>query len=116
MAQHFSILSAFRARSESPAFSIKANEEDKWMVAKLLIKVADTGHSSLSWEHHCAWAYKVSEEFYKQVDHRMWRFTLPFVMLPMSQISRHFHVLSAKRVHHSYHILELLNLIICMIE
>ncbi|KAL8449048.1 hypothetical protein Emed_003400 [Eimeria media] len=68
MAQHFPILSSFRARHASHTFSISANEEDKWMLAKLLIKTGDIGHSMLAWDQHFVWASRVNEEFYKQGD------------------------------------------------
>ncbi|CDJ45340.1 cGMP-inhibited 3',5'-cyclic phosphodiesterase, putative [Eimeria tenella] len=67
MAQHFPILSSFRARNASQTFSVSSNEEDKWMLAKLLIKTGDIGHSMLAWEQHYMWACRVNEEFYKQV-------------------------------------------------
>ncbi|KAL8435809.1 hypothetical protein ACSSS7_002186 [Eimeria intestinalis] len=67
MAQHFPILSSFRARHASHTFSISANEEDKWMLAKLLIKTGDIGHSMLAWDQHFVWASRVNEEFYKQL-------------------------------------------------
>ena len=67
MAQHFPTLSSFRARNASQTFSVTANEEDRWMLAKLLIKTGDIGHSMLAWEQHYAWACRVNEEFYKQV-------------------------------------------------
>ncbi|XP_026194217.1 uncharacterized protein LOC34619255 [Cyclospora cayetanensis] len=68
MAQHFPILSSFRARIASPAFSVSFNEEDRWMLAKLLIKTGDIGHSMLAWEQHYIWASRVNEEFCKQGD------------------------------------------------
>ncbi|KAL8275955.1 hypothetical protein Esti_000071 [Eimeria stiedai] len=68
MAHHFPILSSFRARHASHTFSISANEEDKWMLAKLLIKTGDIGHSMLAWDQHFVWASRVNEEFYKQGD------------------------------------------------
>ncbi|KAL8427612.1 hypothetical protein Efla_005787 [Eimeria flavescens] len=68
MAQHFPTLSSFRARHASHTFSIATNEEDKWMLAKLLIKTGDIGHAMLAWDQHYAWACRVNEEFYKQGD------------------------------------------------
>lgn len=70
MAQHFPTLSSFRARSASQTFSISSNEEDKWMLAKLLIKTGDIGHSMLAWDQHYVWACRVNEEFFKQVSVR----------------------------------------------
>lgn len=67
MAQHFPILSSFRARIASQTFSVASNEEDKWMLAKLFIKAGDIGHSMLAWEQHYVWACRVNEEFYAQV-------------------------------------------------
>lgn len=67
MAQHFPTLSSFRARIASQTFSISSNEEDKWMLAKLLIKTGDIGHSMLAWDQHYLWACRVNEEFYNQV-------------------------------------------------
>eukprot|EP01069_Polyplicarium_translucidae_P004695 Polyplicarium_translucidae@DN2637_c0_g1_i5.p1 len=73
--QHFSALSAFRVRRQAPDFDYRMlaneNEEctnDKWMVAKMCIKVSDIGHPSLHWEQHSEWANRVIKEFYSQGD------------------------------------------------
>ncbi|CBZ54356.1 putative cAMP phosphodiesterase [Neospora caninum Liverpool] len=45
MKQHFESLSRFRIRRSSPEFNYVKNVEDRWLVARMCVKVADIGHN-----------------------------------------------------------------------
>eukprot|EP00922_Rhytidocystis_sp_ex-Travisia-forbesii_P058387 GHVS01086298.1.p1 GENE.GHVS01086298.1~~GHVS01086298.1.p1 ORF type:complete len:747 (+),score=71.77 GHVS01086298.1:173-2242(+) len=70
---HFALMSTVRARRTSPDFDILENEEDKWMVARLCIKIADVGHAAVDWPDHWQWSMRVCEEFYVQADEELAR-------------------------------------------
>ncbi|OEH75586.1 3 5 -cyclic nucleotide phosphodiesterase domain-containing protein [Cyclospora cayetanensis] len=66
MKQHFESISRFRVRRNSPEFSYSKKTEDRWLVARMCVKVADIGHSSVPWSQHFQWSCRVVEEFYQQ--------------------------------------------------
>ncbi|PFH35300.1 3'5'-cyclic nucleotide phosphodiesterase domain-containing protein [Besnoitia besnoiti] len=68
MKQHFESISRFRIRRSSPEFNYVKNVEDRWLVARMCVKVADIGHSSVPWPQHFDWSCRVVEEFYLQGD------------------------------------------------
>ena len=48
------------------------SEVDRLLVMKMLIKMADINTPSKSYELHCSWSKRITEEFYQQVSaHRM---------------------------------------------
>ncbi|CBZ54191.1 putative cGMP-inhibited 3',5'-cyclic phosphodiesterase [Neospora caninum Liverpool] len=68
MSQHFSTISTVRVRRESRSFNFSTNEEDRWMMKKLCIKIGDIGHAALEWDQHYKWSMRVTEEFLLQGD------------------------------------------------
>ncbi|KFH13095.1 3'5'-cyclic nucleotide phosphodiesterase domain-containing protein [Toxoplasma gondii VAND] len=68
MSQHFSTISTVRVRRESRTFNFITNEEDRWMMKKLCMKIGDIGHAALDWDQHYKWSMRVTEEFLLQGD------------------------------------------------
>ncbi|KEP67612.1 UNVERIFIED_CONTAM: 3'5'-cyclic nucleotide phosphodiesterase domain-containing protein [Hammondia hammondi] len=68
MSQHFSTISTVRVRRESRTFNFITNEEDRWMMKKLCMKIGDIGHAALEWDQHYKWSMRVTEEFLLQGD------------------------------------------------
>ncbi|PFH35095.1 3'5'-cyclic nucleotide phosphodiesterase domain-containing protein [Besnoitia besnoiti] len=68
MSQHFSTISAVRVRRENPSFNFTKNEEDRWLMMKMCMKIGDIGHAALEWEQHYVWSMRVTEEFLLQGD------------------------------------------------
>eukprot|EP00921_Rhytidocystis_pertsovi_P008577 GHVQ01014011.1.p1 GENE.GHVQ01014011.1~~GHVQ01014011.1.p1 ORF type:complete len:1109 (+),score=101.05 GHVQ01014011.1:377-3703(+) len=66
--QHFTILASFRVRRASPEFDYVKDDDDRWMVARLCLKAADTGHVGLDWPQHKEWTQRLANEFYDQGD------------------------------------------------
>ncbi|KAL8426524.1 hypothetical protein Efla_004889 [Eimeria flavescens] len=73
MKQHFESISRFRIRRNSPEFSYQKKQEDLWLVARMCVKVADIGHSSVPWAQHFQWSCRVTEEFYQQGEEELSR-------------------------------------------
>ncbi|KAL8270910.1 hypothetical protein Esti_005164 [Eimeria stiedai] len=73
MKQHFESISRFRVRRNSPEFSYSKKQEDLWLVARMCVKVADIGHSSVQWAQHFQWSCRMVEEFYQQGEEELAR-------------------------------------------
>jgi len=67
MAEHFEMLGRFRVRLDSPEFDI-FTPADRTLVARMCMKAADIGHSSLPWDIHRRWSIRVAQEFFQQGD------------------------------------------------
>merc|ERR1719413_60286 len=83
MAEHFEMLGRFRVRLDSPEFDI-LTPADRTLVARMCMKAADIGHSSLPWDLHRRWSIRVSQEFFQQGDvGKSQKGFLQFVCLPL---------------------------------
>jgi len=67
MSEHFQAISKFRVRLDSPDFAMD-RPIDRRLLAKMVIKGGDIGHSALPWDLHLLWAQRITQEFYEQGD------------------------------------------------
>ncbi|KAI8905347.1 hypothetical protein DFJ77DRAFT_435422 [Powellomyces hirtus] len=68
LSQHFSVLTQFKSRVSSASFSPEEGKEDRWLLWKILIKLADVSNPSKDWRVYGTWVRLILEEFYMQGD------------------------------------------------
>jgi hypothetical protein len=69
--QHFAFVSSFRSKlssSLSLSSGAEVTAENKLTILKMIIKVADIGHSAKRWNLHVKWSERVMDEFCNQGD------------------------------------------------
>ncbi|KAJ3162157.1 High affinity cAMP-specific 3',5'-cyclic phosphodiesterase 7A [Geranomyces variabilis] len=68
LSQHFSVLSQFKNRVSSAQFSPEDSKDDRFLLWKILIKLADVSNPSKDWRVYERWVRMILEEFYMQGD------------------------------------------------
>ncbi|KAJ3152656.1 High affinity cAMP-specific 3',5'-cyclic phosphodiesterase 7A [Geranomyces michiganensis] len=68
LSQHFAVLSQFKNRVSSAQFSPEDSKDDRWLLWKILIKLADVSNPSKDWRVYERWVRMILEEFYMQGD------------------------------------------------